>query len=269
MRGVSLPTEPVFSDLKNNWVVAWKNIIKENYVGDSHGYTADDTAIGTSNGAGPTNTQILMISPDGVVLHALPGFWHPEDLAREMKFALELWDVWKNDDLTAEQKNELFAAKQIEAWKSHPRETTLRSRWQGFDAKNEHKRAAMGIERDTIKGAPVQRKLTEDEQAEVSKLMSEMRKVQEAPKLEMKPINQLVHERMSVRPFVKYEEFDVAEFADYGRSYYDNNKKVDGEGSTLMTPKRVEKAERKKARKEAAMRMKKDRKNKRRNKEVS
>ena len=207
-----------------------------------------------------------MISPDGVVLHALPGFWHPDDLAREMNLALEMWDVWKNDDLTAGQKNELFAGKQIEAWENSPRETTMRSRWQGFDAKNEHKRAAMGIERDTIKGAPVQRKLSAEEQAEVSKLMSGMRKVKDAPKLEMKPINQLVHERMSVRPFMKYEEFDVAEFADYGRSYYDNNKKVDGEGSTLMTPRRVQKAERK----AEARRIKQERrKNKRRNKEVN
>ncbi|MBK8206507.1 MAG: hypothetical protein IPK87_06870 [Planctomycetes bacterium] len=242
----------MFSDLKNNWVVAWRNIITEDYVGDSHGYTQEDTAIGTTNGAGPTNTQIIMLSPDGVVLHALPGFWHAEDLAREMKLAKELWAVWKDTSLSREQKDKKFASMQIEAWKNHPQATTLRSRWQGFDARNEHKRVALGIERDTVKGAPVQSRLTEAERAEVESKMARLNTVdKDAPKVQLKPINQLVHERMSVRPFVKYEAFDVAEFADYGRRYYDNNKKVDGEGSTLLTPTKLEKIERKQARREA------------------
>ena len=41
-------------------------------------------AVGTTNGAGGHNVQIFVLSPDGVVLHALPGFWHPEDLVREL-----------------------------------------------------------------------------------------------------------------------------------------------------------------------------------------
>lgn len=241
----------MFSDLKNNWVVAWRNIITEDYVGDSHGYTQEDTAIGTTNGAGPTNTQIIMLSPDGVVLHALPGFWHAEDLAREMNLAKELWAVWKDKSLSREQKDKKFASMQIEAWKNHPQATTLRSRWQGFDARNEHKRAALGIQRDTVKGSPVQSKLTEKERAEVERKMEGLKTAdKDAPRLELKPVNQLVHERMSVRPFVKYEAFDTADFADYGRRYYDNNKKVDGQGSTLMTPTKVEKQKQRQARME-------------------
>lgn len=241
----------MFSDLKANWVVAWHNIIKEKYVGESHGYTVDDTAIGTTNGAGPTNTQILMLSPDGVVLQALPGFWHAVDLAREMKFAKELWTVWKNPALTRAQKDTLFATMQIEAWKAQPAATAARSRWQGFDAKNEHKRMALGIARDTAMGAPVQKKLSEKEKAEVATKMQGMNGMDEKVKqVALKPINQLVHERMSVRPFVKYEAFDIADFTDYGRRYYDNNKKVDGEGSTLMTPRKVAKEEQKAERRE-------------------
>ena len=198
-----------------------------------------------------------MLSPDGIVLHALPGYWHPEDLAREMAFAHELWDVWKSD-LSRKAKDAKFAAMQIAAYKAHPAATTMRSRWQGFDAKNEHVRVACGVDRDTIQGAPVQQPLSEAEKAERGRKMGRMKALKQAqkkaklageehcsliPKQKMKPLNQLVHERMSVRPFVRLEDFDVAEFANYGRTYYDNNKKVDGVGSTLMTPKRVAKAE--------------------------
>lgn len=241
----------MFSDLKANWVVAWHNIITEKYVGESHGYTVEDTAIGTTNGAGPTNTQILMLAPDGTVLHALPGFWHAVDLAREMKLAKDLWTVWKDAKLTRAQKDARFAAMQIEAWKAQPAATTARSRWQGFDAKNEHKRVALGIARDTVQGAPVQRKLSDAEKAEIATKMAGMNTLDEKVRnVELKPINQLVHERMSVRPFVKYEAFDIADFTDYGRRYYDNNKKVDGEGSTLMTPRKVAKEEQKAERRE-------------------
>ena len=251
----------MFTELQKSWIVAWQNIIKEEYVGESHGYTRDDSAIGTTNGAGPTNVQILMLSPDGVVLHALPGYWHPEDLAREMAFAHELWDVWKSD-LSRAEKDAKFAEMQIAAYKAHPTATTSRSRWQGFDAGNERDRMACGIERDTPLGAPIQQPLSDTEMADRDAKMARMKAVRRAKreaknagkeargaKVKLKPLNQLVHERMSVRPFLPLEQFDVAEFANYGRTYYDNNKKVDGAGSTLMTPKRVAKAEMKQARK--------------------
>lgn len=204
-----------------------------------------------------------MLSPDGVVLHALPGFWHAEDLAVEMKLAMDLWNVWKNDELTREQKDALFATKQVEAWKNASKATTLRSRWQGFDKKNEEKRVAMGIERDTVEGTPIQQPLSVEEQAKVDAKMASLKKTKkEAKKLKLKPINQLVHERMSVRPFMTYAEFDIAEFANYGRTYYDNNKKIDGEGSTLMTPRQVEKQERRAQRREMKMKKRRERRTK-------
>ncbi|MHC4839973.1 MAG: hypothetical protein ACYTDT_03290 [Planctomycetota bacterium] len=186
-----------------------------------------------------------MLSPDGTVLHCLPGYWHPEDLDRELEFAMELWDVWKNEELTREAKDKLFAAKQLEAYKSHPKATTMRSRWQGFDAQNELRRVALGVNRDTLLDAGIGKVMTGEEKTEVAKMMQGMRNKKniEINKkgVKMKPLNQLVHERMSVRPFVEYTKFDTKDFADYGRAYYDNNKKVDGTGSTLMTPRKVAK----------------------------
>ena len=77
----------MFPLLKSDFVVGWKNIQREDYVGASHGYTCEQPAVGTTNGAGPRNTQMFVLSPGGVVLHALPGFWHPDELAAELHFS--------------------------------------------------------------------------------------------------------------------------------------------------------------------------------------
>ncbi len=169
---------------------------------------------------------MFVIAADGTVCHVLPGFWHPDDLARELKFALELVELWGDESVPPSHKRAVFAAAQHDELSRQPRETYLRSGWQGFDAKNEQKRIANGIVRDTIEvgadGHYVENK---------------------SGKLSMKTINVIVHERLASRPFLAFEQFDTAVFADYGRKYYDNNKKVDGAGITFMTPKRVEKQE--------------------------
>lgn len=209
--------------LKSDFVVGWRNIIRESYVGESHGYACDQTAVGTTNGAGPINTQLVVLAPDGTVLHMLPGFWHPDDLARELTLAKELLAVWTDAGRSADEKREEFRRMMLESLKTHPPEMTARSGWQGFDRKNELKRIAGGAERDTF--------LTHADGTRVMK----------GDEPVSKPINQLVHERMAERPFVAFDEFDIAAFADYGRVYYDNNKKVDGKGITFMTARKLEK----------------------------
>lgn len=226
MRGVSLPNEPVFSLLKSDFVVGWKNIIKEKYVGESHGYKPDQTSVGTTNGAGPHNVQMFVLSPDGIVLHALPGFWHPEDLASELRFAQLLWGLWKDPRYTVEEKRTLYSVLQLAELQHQPKFTSVRSGWQGFDAKNEVKRLEKG-DRDTfVHGADGQ--VCKDAKGQP----------------QIKTTNVVAHERLAARPFVPFEKFDVFEFADYGRTYYDNNKKVDGAGVTFMTPKKLAKMQR-------------------------
>lgn len=247
---MSLPKEPAFSLLKSDFVVGWKNIITEKYVGESFGYTCDQTAVGTTNGAGPHNVQIFVLSPDLTVLHALPGFWHPEDLAQELRFAQALHRLWNDKGRSRAEKDAMFTRMQLAEYKRHSRTTTVRSSWQGFDAKNEQKRREGGKERDTF-------------------LTSADGSVRERRgRLVMKPINQLVHERLAQRPFVKFTDFDIAEFADYGRILYDNNRKVDGRGEVFMTPRKVEKArereERHKRGRDRKMRSLEDRKQQRR-----
>jgi len=213
--------------------VGWKNIITESYVGDSHGYSCEQTSVGTTNGAGGRNVQLFMIAPDGVVVHALAGFWHPDDLLSELQFAREtLLPLYLDPSLPPDVKEQEYANLHRLKVASHSQVTRLRSAWQGFDAKNEQKRFVELGERDTVllddAGQPVLDKKGQ-------------------PKL--KTLDVLVHERMAARPFVPFERFDVLGFADYGRTYYDNNKKVDGAGETFMTPKRVAKAEKKAERK--------------------
>lgn len=222
MRGVSLPVEPVFSMLRDEFVVGWKDIITEKFVGESHGYTVEQTSVGTTNGAGPHNVHLFVISPDGVVLHALPGFWHPEDLARELKLAQSLWRVWQDGSLDLAAKQAAFRKAQLDAIATASKQTLARSGWQGFDAKNELKRHAKGVDRDTLR---------RDADGELV--------LGKDGKPRVKNVYQIVHERIAARPFVPFADFDVHAWCDYGRTYYDNNKKVDGAGTTFMTPKRV------------------------------
>lgn len=218
-------------ELQSQWIVGWKNIITESYVGDSHGYTCEETSVGTTNGAGGRNVQLFMIAPDGVVIHALAGFWHPEDLLRELRFARQkLLPLWQDPTLPRDVKDRTYANLHALEVAGHSRATRMRSSWQGFDAKNELARFEEQGSRDTVA------------------LDAEGQPIEKGNGYQLKTLDVLVHERMAARPFVPFADFDVMAFADYGRRYYDNNKKVDGEGETFMTPSRVAKAEKKAAR---------------------
>ncbi len=190
--------------LKKHFVVGWKNIRRADFVGSSHGYTCEEAAVGTTNGAGPRNTQIFVLAPDGVVLHCLPGFWHPEDLAYELDMARVIYRLWK-DKRSKQDKRSMFARFHRRAIRTQPRAMIARSGWQGFDASNERKRLEWGP-RDTF---------YYDENNKPGK---------------MKPLSVLVHERMAARPFVSFSKFDTEKFIDYGRPYYDNNVRVSGTG---------------------------------------
>ena len=235
----------MFSKLKSDYVVGWRNIIKEKFVGESFGYTCDQTSVGTTNGAGPHNVQLFMLSPDLVVLNVLPGFWHPEDLARELDLGKTMLRLWKDKGRSRAQKDAMFTRLQLSELKQQPKETYARSGWQGFDARNEQKRLTQGKTRDTFKT---------DANGEL--IMGRRKRPV------MKTTNVVVHERMAKRPFVKFEDFDTAVFADYGRTFYDNNKKVDGRGEVFMTPRRVEKAEKKRKAVETRRKRSTDRKKK-------
>ena len=214
--------------LKEHYVVGWKNIRNEDFVGNSHGYECSDTAVGTTNGAGPRNMQMYMLSSDGVVLHCLPGFWHPEDLAHELRLGRELHRLWK-DKRSTKNKRKMFERLQTTSMRSQSKGMRSRSGWQGFDAKNERDRLKMlapGEQRDTFY-------------------------YEDGKPAGLKPLSVVVHERMLARPFLRIDKFDTEAFIDYGRPYYDNNRggvNLNGTQGYMESQKRM--AERRRLREE-------------------
>jgi hypothetical protein len=191
--------------LCEDFVLGWQNIDGKPYAGQSFGYDSCTSALGTTNGAGPHNVQILALSADLTVLHALPGFWHPADLARELELALVVGRLWADGDRAPDEKVDMFRRLHEEAIARQSDLTTARSMMQDFDVAAERRRLADEEARDTFL-------------------------VAEDGRIEPKPINILVHERMADRPFIPFEEFDLAGFVDYGRKFYDKNITVDGRG---------------------------------------
>ena len=105
---MSLPNDDVLDLLKSKFVLGARNIEKDEHVGMSHGYKKTHTAVGTTNGAGGRNVQLFIIAPDSTVLHAMPGFWHPEDLAHELRFGLQAWRLWNDEARSLEQKRDMY-----------------------------------------------------------------------------------------------------------------------------------------------------------------
>jgi len=186
--------------LRDDFVIGWNNIERESYCGSSRGYSRTQTAIGTSNGAGGNNVQIFVMTPDLVVLNALPGFWHPEDLANELKFSKVLDRLWRDEQRTSAQKNDMWAKLRQRHLRTQSAATTARSGWQGFDERRELARA----QRENLDTVVIG---------------------DDGP--EVKPLNRVVHERMMTRPFVAFADFDVESFVDYGLTHYDNNGRYD------------------------------------------
>ena len=198
---MSLPNEEVMDLLQDRFVVGFRNIERDKHVGLSHGYGPNQTAVGTTNGAGGRNVQLIVLAPDETVLHVLPGFWHPEELAAELRLALEVFRLHEADSIKPAAKEAMFAALHRSHLRRNLEAASPRSGWQGFDQHAEFERSKSET-RDTIE-------------------------LDENGLPSLKPIMQIVHERMMARPFEKLFDFDMESFVDYGRAYYDNNMGID------------------------------------------
>ena len=226
MRAVSLSQEPVLSVLKNELVCGYKDISSESYAGFSGSHKIGENAINTTNGAGPHNVQSFLMASDGTVLHCLPGYWHPQDLVREVEFAGRLHDVWTNKKLSSTQKRQHFKSMQLSHVNEHPWQMKRRSRMQSFDMEHEAKHRLRNS--DTITNAGVaQAILSKDRMTKIKAMRG------------FKTTDQIMHERMASRPFVSYSHFDVAKFADYGRPLYDKSENFRNENGQFLDNGRV------------------------------
>jgi hypothetical protein len=92
----------------------------------------------------------------------------------------------------------------------HPKEMVQRSHLQVFDAKHE----------------------VRDKDSDFKAQPGDYRRpFRLAKNNNLKTTDQVMHERMAERPFVRYEEFDIEEFTDYGKHRYDkreNQRLADG-----------------------------------------
>ena len=170
-------------------------------------HTTFGNAVNTTNGAGPRNLQLFMLSSDGTVLHCLPGYWNSRDLVFEMAFAAQLDEIWKDKNLSLNQKRAQFKKLQLAHVQDHSKAMKRRSRMQGFDQKYEAKNRIDTS--DTIRD----RKLAKQYLALKKHI----------PGHAFKTTDVIAHERMAQRPFVHYTRFDVAKFSDYGKKIYDKN----------------------------------------------
>lgn len=164
-------------------------------------------AIKTTNGAGPHNIQMFVLSPDGIVLTCLPGYWNPNDLAEEIRFAAKLNQVWQDPSLSKAQKDQIFRQEHLAHISEHSPAMVRRSKMQGFDQKFEAKNRLATS--DTIL----------NRQFAVASLQKGQPVIQEA----FKTTDRIMHERMASRPFIPYQNFDVAVYSDYGRPKYDKH----------------------------------------------
>lgn len=204
---MSLSQEPALTALKKFFVCGTKDITDEPYAGESGRHDNFGNAVVTTNGAGPHNLQLFMLSPDGVVLNCLPGYWAPQDLVYEMQLAAQLNQVWENPKLSRAEKNAIFKKMHMEHAREHPQDMVARSHLQGFDAMYEA--SERSTPSDFIKNP---------EQVAAFEAAGK-----HVPPNMFKTTDQVMHERLIAHPFVMYDHFDVAAFSDYGKQRYDKH----------------------------------------------
>jgi hypothetical protein len=212
---VTLSNDTLIRTLNSQFVCGFRNIKDEPYCGKSGQHDPNTPAVLTTNGAGPHNVQIFVLASDGTVLHCLPGFWNPADLLYELKFAQSLNRVWTNTQLSQETKEKRFKEANTKHASAHSLDMRTRSHLQGFDEKKERRKGESDF------------KLEPGQQPTVTL-------TRRGPKLsDMKTVDQVVHERMARRPFVPYEDFDVAAYVDYGQLRYDKHENDPNRGKGM------------------------------------
>jgi hypothetical protein len=199
---VSLSSEPAFSYIKDNFICGYRNIANEKYAGASGKHPVDGNAVDTTNGAGPHNIQMFVLATDGTVLTVLPGYWHAQDLVPELKLAQKLNDVWMDPNLSRAEKDNQFRELQLAHIQEHSKGEHNRSHMQGFDIQYEVKH----------------RLYTSDVFYDPRMIDPSAKKT---PPEAVKTTDILMHERMAARPFERYDRFNVAAYADYGKPFYD------------------------------------------------
>ncbi len=177
--------------LTANFVTAFKNIDgKERYAGRSNKHQPSMAAQKVWNCTAAKNIQMFILTEDGKILHCLPGFWDVKPFLEEVQFAMKLNKIYKSK-MSIADRNEKFLDAHLTHALQHDAETVGASKHQGFDAKHLQKTGNKDFQRKSgFKGSGLKRS------------------------------DQVMHERMAQRPFVSFEQFNVAEYVEMGRRVY-------------------------------------------------
>jgi hypothetical protein len=97
MRTVTFAAAPVKRLLSDSFVCAVINTTGDPAAGASLSHTLKDPAGPCLRGNGEHNVQIVVLTPAGELFHVLSGFIGPEELERELTFALSTYKAIKQD----------------------------------------------------------------------------------------------------------------------------------------------------------------------------
>jgi hypothetical protein len=93
MRTVSFSSPAVQNTLKDRFICACVNTTGEPTAGASFSHAPSDPPGPCLRGNGRQNIQLIFLTPQGDLFHALTGYVGPNDLAEELKFALETYEA--------------------------------------------------------------------------------------------------------------------------------------------------------------------------------
>jgi hypothetical protein len=93
LRENTLRQAEVIGELHPHFTVAWDNLLPELYpdTGTPKAYSPEHAAR-VPEGAGGGNIRIYFCTPDGQIVHQVIGYWKPESLLEEIRFARRLLD---------------------------------------------------------------------------------------------------------------------------------------------------------------------------------
>ena len=189
---MTLSDERVIDELNRNFVSGWTNIKgKTEYAGSSNTHLPDYHAQCVNNSSGHHNVQMFFLTPNGRLLHCLPGFWNAKHFLYETEFAVDLARVYYTRGISPAQRNELYINRHLEHAIEHDAHLRGSSDLQGFDKQKMAKKEDSDFRRD--KGFIVG---------------------------SLKTADQVMHERMAELPFVPFESFDVKKYIDMGLKRY-------------------------------------------------
>lgn len=199
LRAFAFADPMVIELLQQRFVLFWHPATTPRAIDRSAGRQWPTSVVGLPNGHGSRHVQLLVLAPDRTVLHALPGFWHPDDLRTELHFALQVHELWRDRSRPAAAREHLLQAMRRVLLASWSLDYRARCQPDEEDRAAEVTRSRTGS-RDTIvrdgKGDWV---LDEDKRPV------------------LKPVGQVVHERLQRQGLLPLERFDLDGLIDYGR----------------------------------------------------